>query len=246
MLLEKILKEVFDYNLALMRALGGADYVAFCRAIEDGRHCKPPQARRDKAMKGWLEIVRKDKDVQDHVKKILLMLMSCLDPCARYGTELFQVIAEYGWTPALEGAAIRRNKETGKLQIYLRRRPPNEPSYPNEQHCPGTGFQPSDALGKTPEAQLLRLAKTEQFDASSADFVGIFYNPIEERGPYISIVYLVDPEKIKEYPDARWCDLEEAYADPSLCEHHRNPVIPMAEEAFICKEQGLEIIPRAI
>lgn len=256
MLFEIILSSLFDLRLAYQDALGSADLQEFCADISAHKHSVVPQARRDELMRARLKKLRSDPRVQKTIKELLILLMPTLDPYGMYGNDLFHVISEYMWTPAIEAVAIRRNKESGRLEIYLAARSREEPAYPGEVHCPGTSFRPSDIIvtegdpkktGKIPEPQFARLAAKEFFPADAMQFVGIYYNKDEERGPYISIVYLITNfDNLKEFKNAKWYDLEEAYILPNLVEHHRSPIIPMAEEAFLRREEGLPIIPKAL
>lgn len=256
MLFEKLFNLLFDLQLACQEALGPVDFREYCKAIEAHKHSVVPQARRDERMKEWLKKVRSSPKVTEVMRELLILIMPNFNPYGAFFNDLFHVVSEYMWTPAIEAVAIRRSKESGKLEVYLATRSEKEPSYPGEAHCPGTGFRPSDIVviegnpkqtGRIPETQFARLAAKESFPADAMQFAGIYYNKDEERGPYISIVYLITGfESLKEFDNAKWYDLDVAYALPNLVEHHRRPIIPMAEEAFLRKEKGMPIIPKAI
>ncbi len=199
--------------------------------MKDGEYLKP-KTRKNPAFKELIRKIWENESAQESIKKILTILLPFLNPEKNFGTDLFNVMSPYWWTPAIEGVAIRRNPTTEKIQVFLTRRAPDEASYPNELHCPGTGLRSADAYKQAPKTQFDRLSRVEGFHSTGHTFVGIKYTPEEERGPYVSLVYLVDPEDIIEAGESRWYDWENVKNDPTLVYHHRDPIIPMALEAF--------------
>ncbi len=204
--------------------------------MNNGEHLKPV-SKRSPDFNTLLERIWENGAIQDAVKKILTMLLPLLNPKNNFGTDLFNVMSPYWWTPAIEGVAIRKHPKTKKLQVFLARRAADESAYPNKLHCPGTGLRSADAFKLAPETQFDRLRKIEGFNASDYKFIGLKYTPEEERGPYVSLVYLVDPSGLQEIAESRWYDWETIKNDPTLVCHHRDSIIPMAIEVFLKEEK---------
>lgn len=204
--------------------------------MENGEHLKS-KTRRSPVFEKLIKKVWGNENAQESIKKILTILLPFLSPEKNFGTDLFNVMSPYWWTPAIEGVSIRRHPVTEKIQVFLARRGPDESSYPNELHCPGTGLRSADAYKPAPQTQFDRLNRVEGFYAKGYEFVGIKYTPEEERGPYVSLVYLVNPEGIVESGESKWYDWEIVKLDPTLVCHHRHTIIPMAIEAFLKAEK---------
>ncbi len=225
----KLLDEFHRIILSLFSKKEDEQFLSF---MENGEHLKP-KTRRDPVFGKLMRKVWENESAQEAIKKILTILMPFLNPEKPFGTDLFNVMSPYWWTPAIEGVAIRRNPKTGKIEVFLARRAADEAAYPNELHCPGTGLRSSDANKPAPQTQFDRLSRVEGFHSTGYTFVGIKYTPDEERGPYVSLVYLVDPEGIIEAGGSRWYDWEIVKNDPTLVYHHRDPIIPMAIKRFL-------------
>lgn len=206
--------------------------------MKNGEYLKP-KTKKNPTFQKLIKRVWENEDAQEMLKKILTILLPFLNPEKNFGTDLFNVMSPYWWTPAIEGVSIRRHPATEEIQVFLARRDPNESAYPNELHCPGTGLRSADAYKPAPKTQFDRLNRVEGFYAKEYKFVGIKYTPEEERGPYVSLIYLVDPEGIVEAGESKWYDWEIVKLDPTLVCHHRYPIIPMTIEAFLKAEKTI-------
>lgn len=58
--------------------------------------------------------------------------------------ELFHAINEKLPLPAIEAVVLRRNKESGEVEVLLTCRPPDDPDWPRQRHVPGTVLRDDD------------------------------------------------------------------------------------------------------
>lgn len=166
----------------------------------------------------------------DGFKKFVAEVLGNIKPNEPYGTKLFDALARLSWSVAMEAIALRRNLETKELEIFLRKRSDDDTAYPGEWHAPGSVFRP----GETERQVAGRLSK--EFGAPIVEFKKIsdVFNPTEERGSFLSLIYLV--EFSKEQPpksDERhgWFSLNDL--PEKMVKHHVDEIFPPAISAYL-------------
>ena len=150
--------------------------------------------------------------------------MAKIDPFQPLGAELFNAIFRVSVGIAIETVAIRRNSETGKVEVFLTWRNETAPTYKNTWHVPGSYMRPGETIKKTIE----RIARDEfKCSIKVIKDAGWKDNPTEERGSCVHLVFLVG---IGEPKNGKWFPVNELPSE--TIEHHRHVVIPIAVEAF--------------
>lgn len=157
-------------------------------------------------------------------------LLRRIEPGA-YGTALYDAIARLSWNIAFEAVLLRVNRETGKLEVFLRRRADDDTAYPGQWHCPGSVKRPS-----------------ERWDDVALRLRNDFGNPIrsyervddldwdEERGSFQSTIFLVEV-RLTPTEDERHCWFRVDDLPEETVESHRDRIIPMAAMAYAAKHR---------
>ena len=163
-------------------------------------------------------------------KSTLIELLNKINPKQPYGTELFNALARLTVSVAIEAVCLRQNLENQDIEIYLAQRSSDDSAYPNEWHCPGSVMRPGESF----EDVLQRLAGRE-FKANliSAKFVAnINPSPLspEERGHFLSIVYLCVVEEAQNQR-GKWFSIDNL--PDRIVEGHLKRIIPCALGAFV-------------
>lgn len=123
---------------------------------------------------------------------------------------------------AIEAVALR-NSPRG-VEVLLRQRTMDEPSYPGEWHCPGSFVRD----GETEVEVLARLTAGESLGHVTGSRLITNIYTREERGWYCGAVYLVDVEDASS--GAHWFPVNDL-PDPTI-DHHRHLIIPAALKYF--------------
>lgn len=147
-----------------------------------------------------------------------------LDPRKPWGTRLFDAIARIAITFTIEAVALRRN-EKGKLEVYLVQRSLTDTAYPGQWHCPGTAMRKDETFNSALTRLLTGEAGTKPM--GSVIPVGIINNPLEERGHFLSYVYLIIG--ITKETKGYWLLVDQL--PTNIVAHHRDHIIPLAIEA---------------
>lgn len=175
--------------------------------------------------------VLEDLDPQSgEYRDALARLLERIDPRKPYGTALFNALARLTWSMAFEAVALRVNSESGKLEVYLRRRAEDDTAYPGEWHAPGSVFRPGENERNVAD----RLAKEFGTAIVAFTYIGEFvdWDAGEARGSFLSRNYLValagNPREDEQH---RWYLVEQL--PPNTCHHHRDFIIPLAVKAVI-------------
>jgi hypothetical protein len=163
-------------------------------------------------------------DVYERAKRTAVEALKLIDPTRPYGTDFFNSVCRFSVTVSIEAVCLRRNTETGWLEVLLIKRRDDDSAYPGEWHCPGSAKRP----GELDEHVFARLAQGEFCTQIIRKwFVERHDNPHEARGHFLHLVYLCEVEEGAKgtwYPVVR---LPEKTVDI-----HRDCVIPMAVQAF--------------
>lgn len=227
---DEIRKAMLDLREALLTVFpNGEQYQRFLLHIDNGDYSGVAAERRSGA--DLLEKVRNDKKIQKIVKKLAASFLVMVNPGLPLGTDLYNIIAENSWSVSFECVAIRRNKKTRKIQVFLAKRANNDSAYPGQLHCPGTIYRPND----TELTTLERLKKTEGIGVAAYQFVNdVIFN--DERGPIIARVYLVE-SPTKKTESGKWHNWESVESNANVVAGHREQIIPAAVEAFLKREK---------
>jgi len=157
-------------------------------------------------------------------KKSAVEALTKIDPKKPLGTELFNAISRFSVGVPIEPVVIRKNSDTGELEVLLAWRDETAPAYQNSWHCPGTFLRP----GESQEEAINRIGQGEfGCPVQVVERVGWDDNPDEERGHCVHLIFLAEP--IGE-PQGKWFPVDNL--PPETVEHHRQVIIPMAVEAF--------------
>lgn len=166
---------------------------------------------------------------EDEVKSLAVFLLQKIaatyDPKKGMGRELFNAMVRLKVTITPEAACLRKDPESGNLQIYLIRRAPDDSAYPGQWHMPGSAIRPGEEIDDV----FLRLEKNEiGIKIVSKKFGFHFNNPAEVRGHFFSLVYLCELENRAGF--GKWFAVD-ALPENTL-KHHSAIVIPAAIRFF--------------
>lgn len=146
-----------------------------------------------------------------------------------YGPVLFGHLARLMPTVAVEAVCLRFSSSTSGFEVYMVQRPPDEPDWPNQWHCPGSVFRTGEAVSDV----LDRLAKKE-FGKKilSARFAGFVNLPNLTRGHCVSLVHLciVDWQSSTAPLTGNWFSVDNLPENTMDC--HRDEIVPVAVAAF--------------
>lgn len=158
------------------------------------------------------------------MKWLLAKLLKTINPKKPLGTKLFNAVARLTVTPTLEAVILREGG--GGVEVLLVQRSPNDASFPNMWHVPGTVIRP----GETFEASLKRMAESELgAQIESYEMVGLTNNLVEPRGHFISPIMLV---KLKQEPKiGKWLNVKNL--DETVIDFHKNLIIPTVLEYYL-------------
>ncbi len=155
-------------------------------------------------------------------KHILAFFLKFINPHKPLGTVLFNAIAKVSVSVAFEAVALRRNRETEELEVYLVRRAPDDSAYPGQWHVPGSILRPAEK----DEHVLVRLGKREfGTKITHSKFVAMVSYPREARGHFISLVYRVRLEG-EPSENGKWFPVDKLPSN--IVSHHKTYIIPLA------------------
>lgn len=159
-------------------------------------------------------------------KVAMAELLGNVDPTKPFGTTLFDAIAKVSYTPAFEAVAVRMG-ESGP-EVFLRKRAEDDTAYPGAWHAPGSVFRP----GERPRDVANRLGDEFGMPITHFDQVGLLYDIHEQRGSFLSIIFLVsffgEPRVDDRHGWFPMNDLPEGTVD-----FHAEVVLPHAVTAFL-------------
>lgn len=179
----------------------------------------------------------------DDEKAAVAEVLKCLSP-GGYGTPLFDALTRLTWTIAMEAVWLR--ERGGQLEVYLRQRSPTDTAYPKQWHCPGAAWRVGEGKAARDEDMDIekvvgqRLAKGEfgvESGFSKLTFVKNFPNPNEARGPFLSVIYLVELEdEGKVGKTGGWFPVDKL--PEKTVYHHALTIIPAAVEFWCVTRQA--------
>jgi hypothetical protein len=161
------------------------------------------------------------------LKAIVALLLRFINPRKPYGTRLFNALARVTVSVAFEAMAIRRNKDSGSLEVYLKKRAMNDTAYPGEWHAPGSVMRPREG-----EIDVFtRLSKNEfMAKVTIVSFIDYLNHPQEQRGHFFTPVYLISTEGAKVDETHGWFPIDQL--PTPMVGHHEKTLIPMAVKKF--------------
>jgi ADP-ribose pyrophosphatase YjhB (NUDIX family) len=191
--------------------------LAIARVLEQGDEAMMDALREFAA--GFLNLVPSDKPMK---------------------TALFDAHARLGINDALECACVRRNGETGQVEVYLVRRAADDSAFPGQWHMPGTFFR----RGEQPVDVARRLTNKELYGRPFVDYgyfvVKFFPNEEDlgkERGHINSELWLFPSEaNLPTTEDRGWFEIS-SLPEPTVYSH-RDKMIPAAIAAYERWEKG--------
>lgn len=106
--------------------------------------------------------------------------------------EIFEEVTRLCATPILELVPLRKNENSGQVEVLLLKRSANDPVWPGQLHTPGTVVRATD-VGDALEVPLERLYGSELQLQASADpvFVEIKLHKVA-RGTELATIMYVD------------------------------------------------------
>lgn len=158
---------------------------------------------------------------EDMKHQAALLLQKISNPEKGIGKELFDAIARLVVTLTPEAACLRKNLNTGGVEIYLLQRAGDDSAYPGQWHIPGSVMRPGEEIDDV----FSRLEKSEiGIKITSKKFAFHFNNPKESRGHFFSLVYLCELSD----GDGRgkWFPIDQL--PENIVEHHKTNVISAA------------------
>lgn len=177
----------------------------------------------------------------DEYKELLAGLNRRVDPRKPFKTPLFDSITLLSWSIAFEAVWIR--ERGGRIWVYLRKRSLFDTAYAGLRHAAGTAARPGEGKEAMNTLDVIsrRLAKAEfgvEGGFSSYHFVENFFNPREERGSFLSIIFLVDFDRdVPPGETGEWFPVDQL--PENMVPSHRDVIIPKAFAAWrLLKEQG--------
>lgn len=167
---------------------------------------------------------------QQFARLVASYILRFVDAAKPYGTELFNTLCRLTITVCIEVVCLRRNPETGDIEVLMSQRPETESAYPGEWHCPGTAKR----IGESDDHMFARIGKGE-FWSNIVKKVFLFDwdNPHEARGHWFHRVYLCI---VEEGTRGTWFAVNNLPA--KTIDHHRDILIPGAVKAF----ENLELL----
>ena len=165
----------------------------------------------------------------------LLKLLEQVDPTKPYGTKLFNALCRLTVNVAIEAVCIRETFDTLRAktwtEVYLVQRSLDDTAYRGQWHCPGSVMRPGESV----EDIMNRLSQKEfGTKLTSCKFVANFNYPQEERGHSFSLIYLCQLE-VREKMQGKWFSLPWDIHSPTVVQHHRQHIIPIAVQEFFKK-----------
>lgn len=162
----------------------------------------------------------------DSVAEEVVCALGKIDATQPYGPELFNAIARVSINLCIEAVLLRIRPTDGQIEVFLSLRSEEETAYPGLWHCPGTVKRP----GESEYYMFRRLQKSDlPINGSyNYDFIGFYDNPLEARGHFFHLIYLVSA---KNKIPGNWF-LVDALPE-NIVEHHREVIIPKALKAFL-------------
>lgn len=161
-------------------------------------------------------------------KKVAVEALEKIDPWKPLGTDLFNAIARIIVTVPVETVAIRRNLETGKVEVLLTQRSQEE-AYPGQWHSPGSFLRVGEEI-----EDVFRRLEEKEFGVKILrfDFIGYHSEPFlpsntRDRGQAVQLIFLCE---IENGGNGDWFPVDGL---PELIvENHRHVLIPMAVKAY--------------
>lgn len=144
------------------------------------------------------------------------------------GTELFNALARLTVGVAVEAVCLRLNPKTKKVEIYLTRRSLNDSAYPGQWHCPGSIMRSGEEID-----DIFKRLEKKEFDSGKLlkrQFVSNFNNLKEDRGHFLSLIYLCRLKQNKKI-SGKWFPVNQLPQKTVV--HHAKIVIPLAVKAFL-------------
>lgn len=153
----------------------------------------------------------------------LIEALNTITP-GEYGRELFDALARLTVTVAIETVALRQIDST--LMVFLAERPAGA-AYDGALNLPGSAMRPGES-----EADVIQRLAEREYGAKITDsrFVDNFNHPGEERGHFFNPIYLVELSG-ETTGEGDWYRIDNL--PERLVKHHREPVIPMAVQAYL-------------
>lgn len=156
----------------------------------------------------------------DEKKRKAIKALKEIDPTKPYGPELFNAIARVSVSFGIEIVALRLGKGIDGLEVFLTKRPDNDPFWPEQWHCPGTILRPgeefSDAFKRLEKDEFLTHLK-------EVNFVGFLNHNNTPRGHIVSHIYTASVDGAK---NGKWFPTDQL-PDKTLYPH-REKTIPLA------------------
>lgn len=166
----------------------------------------------------------------------LLKMLYEIDPTQPYGTELFDALARLTVSVAVEAVCLRPEPlnltadpdgfQTRGVEVYLCRRSMTDTAYPGEWHCPGSVVRPGEE-----DASVFKRLADREFGSNleSWRFVGKVNHVREERGHFLSLVYLCS---LKDNENGRGQWFKTWNLPQKTVASHRHIIINLAEGFF--------------
>jgi len=154
-----------------------------------------------------------------------------IDPKKPYGTELFNALARLTVSVAIEAVCLRwisQPLDESEIWVYLVQRASDDTAYPGQWHCPGSVMRPSEEI-----KEVFSRLSTREFgcDLLSQRFIADVNHPEEERGHFLSRVYLCTMKEKENNLRGKWFP---AHHLPEVTVvSHRARIIPVALGAFL-------------
>lgn len=166
----------------------------------------------------------------DTIKKDLTYMLSLLNPKDPFGKELYNAIARVTISVAVEIVPWRVNLKTGKLEILLIRRQPDD-SHGGLLHTPGTIMLVGEEVERDTISRLINKELGQKCRLSDIIFVGNINYPNEVRGHCLSPVYTARVNGKQE--EGEWWPIEELPPIEDCVKDHLLRLWPMAIQAIL-------------
>lgn len=167
------------------------------------------------------------EEAYEKFKELLAEILGNVDPLLPYGTKLFDALARLTVTTACEAVAIRRRSDDGTLEIFLRRREMDDSAYPGEWHAPGSAMRPGESFADV----FARLELEFGGKVTSFNMVDCLNVPEEQRGHYVTPIFLVEIEGEGRKDDTHGWYRFDALPEP-MVGHHVRRIFPVVIKAF--------------
>jgi hypothetical protein len=181
-------------------------------------------------------------------KQWVAIQLRLVNPMLAYGEKLFNALARLTLSTSLEAGCVRRNPETGMIQVAIAMRSSSESFWPNQGHLPGTIYRPYEKPGDT----LARLIKKEfgKLSFRSCIFVGVIRpaneQEMKDRGHTNSELWMI-LGAVEFDPKVFWVNAEnpQSMAEFNLHYRHSRDLMPALVAALRRYESGGETaVPR--